>query len=551
MLCIVHGYGLNESGSNLWTREVTRALVRNGETVHLVCRVSNPQDFDFVAEAFAYDAEGNPERLLERETPGYSGHCVLHRPHAEVVPTYVRPTLTEGPAKCILDLDDEPIATYLDHQEAALRSVVANHGIEAIHVNHMVLMSEAVRRIHETEGLPFVLMPHGSALEYVVKKDPRMRAIAERVLEAAGRVITLSAELQERIFAVYPDMDGLAAKTTRVPPGVDVSRFTLLPRERRGESLEALRKELTKHEVGRTAEQTVAFRDGLRDDLSRDELDALFDAASDFSERAPEGTLARDLDRIDPERDEILTFVGRFLGHKGVADIVAALPVIFAERPNAKLVLAGGGPLREVLEALLVALSKGHRTLVRDLLAWGDDLEGQQSDPMARVALYLDELEARGDLDAWFEAAEEHADPDRVIFTGFLEHDLLQYLLPCCDVGVFPSHVPEAGPLVAVEAMASGCFPSGTYQAGMASILDAARDSGLPEEAVALARISPEPGRSVGEIARQVPRLLEIAPHHRETLRRVAEEHFDWKSVAAAIASNLRETAAFDRAATA
>jgi glycosyltransferase involved in cell wall biosynthesis len=543
MLCIVHGYGLNESGSNLWTREVVRALVRNGETVHLVCRVSDPENFDFVSEAFAYDAEGTPERLLARETPGYSGRCVLHRPHADVVPTYVRPRLTQGPAKCILDLPDEPIATYLAHQEAALRSVVRNHGVEAIHVNHMVLMAEAVRRIHESDGLPFVLMPHGSALEYVVKKDPRMHEIAGRVLAAAECVVTISAELQERILAVYPGMDGLEERMTRVPPGVDVTRFDLLPRERRGESLEALRRGLAGRERGRTAEQTATFREGLSDDLSRREAEELFRAAGRFSERAPEATLEEGLDRIDPERDEIFAFVGRFLGHKGVTDIVAALPRIFAERPDAKLVLAGGGPLREVLEALLVALSKGHRTLVRNLLAWGDDLEGQQSHPMARVESFLDDLESKGELDDYFRAAEEHVDPDRVIFTGFLEHDLLQYLLPCCDVGVFPSHVPEAGPLVAVEAMASGCFPSGTYQAGMASILDAARDSGLPEEAVELARISPREAHSVADLAEKIPKLLEVAPRYRAELRRVAEERFGWRSVAAAIAETLRAAA--------
>lgn len=543
MLCIVHGYGLNESGSNLWTREVVRALVKNGETVHLVCRVSDPQSFDFVAEAYAYDAEGEPTLLLDRELDGHAGRCVLHRPHADVVPTYVRPRLTQGPAKCILDLDDEPIRTYLDHQEAALRSIVERHDVRAIHVNHLVLMSEAVRRIHASDGLPFVLMPHGSALEYVVKKDARMREIARGVLAATESVVTLSAELAERILAVFPDLDGLEEKMTRIPPGVDVSRFRLLPRERRGESLDGLRRGLAGRERGRTDEQTALFRESLRDDLGREEAGELFRAASDHSERAPEAALEAGLDRIDPERDEIVAFVGRFLGHKGVADLVAALPAILAERPDARLVLAGGGPLREVLEALLVALSRGHRRLVRNLLAWGDELEGQQSRPMARVELFLDDLEQRGELDAWFETAEEHVDLDRVLFTGFLEHDLLQYLLPCCDVGVFPSHVPEAGPLVAVEAMASGCFPAGTYQAGMASILDAARDSGLPEEAVDLARISPRAAHSVADIARKVPRLLAVAPRHREALRRVAEERFDWRSVAAAVASNLRAVA--------
>ena len=45
-----------------------------------------------------------------------------------------------------------------------------------------------------------------------------------------------------------------------------------------------------------------------------------------------------------------------------------------------------------------------------------------------------------------------------MIFTGYLTHRELRHLFPCCDAAVFPSLVKEAGPLVFLEALASGAL---------------------------------------------------------------------------------------------
>lgn len=542
MLCLVHGYGLSVSGSNLWTREVVRALVRNGETVHLVCQSGEAESLDFVAEAFRYDAAGEPESLFSRRVP-YPGRCVLHRPWVDVLPTYVRPRNPDPSVVAIPELGDEAIRAYLSSHEAALRTIVERHGIRALHVNHVVLLAEVARRLRASHGLPFVLMPHGSALEYVVKQDPRMRELARGIVGAADRILTQSRELQERVLSVFADVPGLEAKMIRVAPGVDVDRFRLLDRDRRGESLRALAGGLAGRERGRTPEQTAALATGLRDDLTLPELRNLLRQAARYRERCPDADLEAKLEALDPERQEVVAFFGRLLGHKGVADVAAALPQVLAARPRARAVIAGGGPMREPVEAFLGALAAGHRALAWNLVAWGAELEGQEAEPFSRVAPFFQELERRGELDRYFATAREQLTPGRVVFTGYLEHDLLQHLLPCCDAGVFPSHVPEAGPMVAVEAMASGCFPAGTDTAGMASILDATAASGVPEEVVALGRLSPEPARTVADVAERVPRILEIAPRWRRDLRRVAEERFDWRSVASAIARHLRELA--------
>src|SRR5690606_4940172 len=89
MLCLVHGYGLTGSGSNQWTRSIARGLCELGETVHLVCQENRPEQFDFIAEAHAYDPSGEPTLLFRRNVP-FRGRCIMHRPLLEILPTYVR-----------------------------------------------------------------------------------------------------------------------------------------------------------------------------------------------------------------------------------------------------------------------------------------------------------------------------------------------------------------------------------------------------------------------------------------------------------------------------
>ena len=142
---------------------------------------------------------------------------------------------------------------------------------------------------------------------------------------------------------------------------------------------------------------------------------------------------------------------------------------------------------------MLWALEHGERALFEEIVADGRALEGDPEGEggghaLTKVARFLDGLRADGELDAYFAAGERHVRRDRVIFTGYLTHRELRYLFPCCDAAVFPSLVKEAGPLVFLEALASGAFPLGTYFGGMKASIDsvarsAARRGGGRDEA--------------------------------------------------------------------
>ena len=51
------------------------------------------------------------------------------------------------------------------------------------------------------------------------------------------------------------------------------------------------------------------------------------------------------------EGAEVIGFIGSFYDYEGLDDLIAAMPMLVASRPNAHLLLVGGGPMEETLRA--------------------------------------------------------------------------------------------------------------------------------------------------------------------------------------------------------
>ncbi len=538
MICLVHGYGLTGSGSNQWTRSIAQGMVDNGESIHLICQENRPEQYDFITAAYRYSPDGTPERLFER-TIERPGRCTVHRPDLDLIPTYVRPKASVTSMVAMLDMKRGDVEEYLRRNEAAVRRILSTNDITAVHVNHVVLMAVVIHRVCSDLDIPFGVLPHGSAIEYVVKHNAEMKSLAEAALADAACIFTLSTEMVERIKIVFDRLDRPEEKMVMASAGVDTSEFRVIERQDRSASIDLLKRELSGTPRGRTTEQRVAMTDSLADDMSLEDLLAAFRAGGEYAPKLPDADVEERLDNIDWERDDVITFVGKIIGYKGVASIIAALPDIASRRPDARLIIAGRGNLREGMEALVWALGHGCRNLVEAIIAWGGALEGEDAKPFDRVAAYLDRLRTTGHLDAYFERGEKYAHPDRIIFTGYLEHSLLKYLFPCCDVAIFPSIVKEAAPLVVPEAMASGCFPMGTDFAGMGASLDVASQA-VPPEIGRLMRLRPEAEHTVIDIVEHVSQALAVVNSHRSALRELAVRTYDWTSVAASLSEEMR-----------
>jgi len=533
MICIIHGYLLEGSGSNLWTRCVVESLCMEGHTVQLVCQEPYPERYDCIAEAYRYHEDGSVETLFTREVP-YSGKCIMHKPQlGDTLPVYVWDKYDEfSNVVPMVNLSDEEIEHYVATNQRVLQRVVEERGVTGMHVNHAVLMSVVAQRVSHATGVPYAIMEHGSGLEYAVKPDPRLKRMATSAFTDAGHLFVHGDEMRHRIETMLPDVPHMDEKFSVLPLGVHTAQFEPVPRERRREKMGRLFVELAKLPVGRRPEQLAQMFGDIQRTTDAQSLRAVLSGLK-YETKAPDADVAEKLQQVDWEHDAVMLFVGRLISAKGIQSGLAALPLLLAEDPGLRFIVVGHGPLREPMEAFLWGLEHGDRALVERIVDCGRLLEGDPDGTggnfaLGKVKWFFRELEERGELDAYFAAAKEHVRADRVIFTGYLTHHELQHLFPCCDAGIFPSIVKEAGPLVFLEALASGCFPLGTYFGGMKASIDAIAGLFPPEIADAM---KIDPLNTVPAIVSNVGLALRFGVRYKDVLSRTAQARYDWTSV--------------------
>ncbi len=541
-LGVVHGYGFSGAGSNLWTRAVLRALAANGRDVHVVCQESDPARFDFVSEAYTIAASGETTSTVAPRPTPYPGRVTVHVPELEVLPAYVRPSRPSDYVVYIPDLEDAPLAEYIERNARALRAVAEENGVVAWIVNHTVMMAVAAARARARGGAPFAILPHGSAIEYVVKKEARSRTLAEEAARAASGVWALNGEMEGRIQEVFASLDGIEAKMDRMPVGTDTSVFQLVAREDRPLAVEEIAK-TAGDARGRTAQQESALRQRLAALASGASDEAVQEAlgAGEYERSAPDEALEAKLGGIDWTEAKTVVFVGRLIAAKGMPALMMAFPRVAAQHAGARLLVAGTGGLREALEGLAWALANGREDLVRQIVRLGGALEGAgglDAEPFFAAQAFLDGLDEAGEADAYFATAQEAMTDGSVVFTGFLDHAALGPLYGLADAGAFPSVVREASPLVVPESAAAGVLPVGPDIGGMGDSLRTLAD-GLPPEARELLLVRPEAEHRVADLADRLSRTLEHPRQYQAELRREAEARFDWRAIAERLASHL------------
>lgn len=544
MIGFLHGYLLEGSGSNLWTRSVLQALCRTGEVVHLVCQEPHPERYDFIAEVQDYTVGGNATLRWQREVP-YAGACIMHKPAlGDTLPVYVWDEYEEFERVVpMVDLAAAEIEDYLRRNVAVVRDVVRARGITVLQANHAVLMSVVAQRVHAELGVPYAVMPHGSALEYAVKPDARFHHYASGAFGAARRIFVSAAELRDRVLATFPDMPELATRMTEIRVGVDTSGFQPVERTARADNIEIVAELLQGSAAGRRPAQTRTLVEDLSADRSPNRVKRALQRAAEYDGKLPDSDAAEKLRGVDWTTGDVILFVGRLIVAKGIQCVIAALPEILQSRPGAQLVIAGHGPLREPLEALLFALRQGERGLAERLAAGSAEEDLLVSEPMSGVQEYWDRLAADGRLDAYYRSASMLLRQETVRFVGYMTHRELQWIFPCCDVGVFPSLVKESGPMVFLEALSSGCFPVGTYFAGMKQKIDAVAPYLHGDDAQWL-KVSASADELAADLARTIPGAMRVAPQYARVLRGVAEREYDWQPIAAKLAATLKEIAA-------
>jgi glycosyltransferase involved in cell wall biosynthesis len=355
---IWHGYLLDGTGSNVYTRMLARTWSRQGHEVVVFSQDPHPERYDL-------GSARTVRPRLDTRLPVF----VLDR-YPDLVPVRLP------------DMPQDERDRFVAANAAAIRGEGA---ADLLLANHVLLGGP----VGAATGLPYVVKAHGSELEYAIRGHPDLAAWAHRTLSGARAVIAGS----QHIVGVLDEVVGtgpLPARVQVVPPGVDTER--LRPRERTA-ALAALvdesRRDPVRHGDERLPDPGNAER--LQTFLEEDEPTVLY--VGKLSREKGVDLLVeamRDLDArlvvvgFGPARPELEAAAGprtlftgplehRHLAHLWPLARVAVTPSVFPEAFGmvaAEAASCGCPPLvsrhsglAEIAAALEAAYPEGHRHL--------------------------------------------------------------------------------------------------------------------------------------------------------------------------------------------
>ncbi len=377
-ILIFHGYLLGGTGSNVYNARLAEALVGLGHEVHLLCQERHPERHAFVTAAGDWDSGSLTVRSLGSPT---EGGCTVYRPNiGTLLPVYVADRYEGLQARTFAECDDEQIAAYLQANVEAVREVSERVRPEAALANHLV-MGPVILARGLGEEVPYAVKVHGSALEYTVKPHPeRFLAPAREGLARARTILVGSRHTAESLWGLLGDPE-IVQRTRLGPPGVDVARFA--PREpaQAAAGVRDLAARLAAQAPGRGEDDPSAF--------ARDEAAA-----------------AGALQRLDPEGDALVAFVGKLIVSKGIDLLLASWPLVLEQVPKARLVVVGFGSYRAGVEELLAALQAGDMERAKGIARSGRSLEGEGAPerPLVHLLAFLESLRGE-ELDRYQRAA--------------------------------------------------------------------------------------------------------------------------------------------------
>ncbi len=221
-ILIFHGYLLRGTGSNEYVAALARTFAARGHAVALLCQERHADELEFVDAVGRFDGA-----RLTLETLREPVRVTAYLPDiGRTLPVYVADRYEGFDAVSFRDLGDDGLATYLEANVAAVKTVARRFPPDAALANHLVMGPVILAR---GLGGGYAVKIHGSALEYTVRPQPeRFLTFAREGLASAAAVLVGSRHTARRLLDVVPDAE-LGEKVRLGPPGVDVEAFR--PRE--------------------------------------------------------------------------------------------------------------------------------------------------------------------------------------------------------------------------------------------------------------------------------------------------------------------------------
>jgi len=518
---VFHGFNLTGSGSNEFTRYLAKTFLDQGHSVHIICREYHPEKIDYVGQFWQWKRDGGCATSIINSK--YEHTCTLHQiPYGDFYPVYISGKKSSETFREFVDLTDKELDEFKSLNHTLLMQIFSKIDVDILHANHLVMQPSLAIAPCKAHNIPFIIYPHGSAIEYTVKKDPRYQAEAREAIIACRGLIIGNHEVRDRICRLFPDLkETILAKTEIVGVGVDTQLFTPVARDRRSESVAALSNlESVKSSQGKSPYLVEA----LHIALAERNYPVIGSYDDSYVHNQVDTSLKEKLSSLGFSQP-VLLYVGALTVGKGLQSLLCALPVVYKNHPDAQLLIVGAGSFREVLEALVYALVNNDQALLSCLLEnCFDENRADETEHWQDVNYFLQNLKDRDEYYALAKRLQK-----QVMFLGRFDHEQLSYLFPCADLAIFPSVIPEAYPLVLMESLANGVLPMVSYFSGFADAVDELEQY-LDKEMVAHMKIPMTTEARVEAIAANVVALLDKlkTTDLSGELSQIASENYDW-----------------------
>lgn|GEM_PF-3021304 len=460
-----HGYLLSGSGSNIYAFNVVKELSKNNNVFLFSQEKELLKGFD---QHWEYTSSGDIKKnILRTQT---KNPLINVTPYiGDLLPVFVKDTYKNFTVKTFPELTSSELDSYIRYNVETLKEFLVENKIDLIFCNHLAISPYIMKLATEELGIPYVVVGHGSSLNYTIAVDDRYRDLSAQGLIGCKKVVFQSKYFFNRTLEVYntPQISALVKeKGAIIPCGINQEVFSHILKK--GDFLNLV------NNTPKTGFSSTDSRDFFNLGKEENSVNNIIEEVQRISSKVESfSSIDKELhSKLDlPHDGPVIAFVGRFIYSKGPHLFLMTLPYILREFPKAKILLIGSGKIRGVLEVLLSAVKNKNLSLLMNFSEEGQKLEeGTTFDELFYFKCFMEELTASGKIEEYLELASA-INMDQIIFTGNLSHELLPTVLSNSDVLVVPSIFPESFGMIAIEGMFLGNAPVTFDHSGLSEVI--------------------------------------------------------------------------------
>jgi len=198
-IVIWHGYLLNGTGSNVYTRMLARTWRRSGHDVVVICQDPHPEDHDL------------------------HGARVVRPDIGPLLPVFVVDGYEDVEPRLLADMTPAELGRVVRANAAAVRAELP---ADLLLLNHVLLGAP----VGAAAGAPYVVKAHGSELEFAIRGNARLGGWAAAAL-APARAVVAGSQHTRGVLAEVIGAGTYLERVAVIPPGVDVDALHPEPRD--------------------------------------------------------------------------------------------------------------------------------------------------------------------------------------------------------------------------------------------------------------------------------------------------------------------------------